>query len=109
MTTITVYKNNSNQYIGFDASGHSGYANAGEDIVCAAISVLVINTCNSLDCLTETELDVSSQEDLGDIKVRFISSIDQKASLLMESMILGLEMIREEYGNNYITLKFEEV
>ena len=44
MTHVSVIKTRNGDYIGFNCIGHSGYAEAGEDIVCAAISVLVINT-----------------------------------------------------------------
>ena len=44
MTKVTIFKQQG-LYKGFEVSGHSGYADAGEDIVCAAISALTINCC----------------------------------------------------------------
>ena len=41
MITITVKKRNGN-YLEFVSKGHAGYAEEGQDIVCAAVSVLVI-------------------------------------------------------------------
>ena len=52
MTHVSIIKTRNGEYKGFSCIGHSGYAEQGEDIVCAAISVLVINTINSLDELT---------------------------------------------------------
>ena len=40
MTTITFHTEGS-RITGFDAVGHSGYAEAGEDIVCAAVTSAV--------------------------------------------------------------------
>ena len=40
-------------YKSFHIQGHAGYADAGEDIVCAAVSALVINTINSIEEFTE--------------------------------------------------------
>ncbi|MDD5932654.1 MAG: ribosomal-processing cysteine protease Prp, partial [Oscillospiraceae bacterium] len=37
MTTIT-FRMEGDRIVGFDSQGHSGYAEAGEDIVCAAIT-----------------------------------------------------------------------
>mgnify|MGYP003303931261 CR=1 FL=1 len=37
MTTIT-FRSEGGRIIGFDSQGHSGYAEEGEDIVCAAIT-----------------------------------------------------------------------
>ena len=35
MTKVTIYKNVKNECVGFKALGHAGYAEEGEDIVCA--------------------------------------------------------------------------
>lgn len=40
MTTVTFYKSRGS-IVGFDAAGHSGYAEEGADIVCAAITSAV--------------------------------------------------------------------
>ena len=53
MITITVKKRNGN-YLEFVSKGHAGYAEEGQDIVCAAVSVLVINTVNSLRGVLQT-------------------------------------------------------
>ena len=39
MTEITVFLKGGKP-IGFDAHGHTGYAECGEDIVCAAVSAI---------------------------------------------------------------------
>ena len=43
MTTVTFLTEES-RIIGFDAKGHSGYAEEGEDIVCAAVTSAVFHT-----------------------------------------------------------------
>ena len=43
MTKITVYKNKTGDITGFRCEDHAGFARAGRDIVCAAISALVFN------------------------------------------------------------------
>ena len=65
MITITVKKRNGN-YLEFVSKGHAGYAEEGQDIVCAAVSVLVINTVNSLETFTDDQFEV--QEDDGSHK-----------------------------------------
>ena len=47
MITIKVSKKNGS-YVDFVSKGHAGYAEEGYDIVCAAVSVLIINTVNSI-------------------------------------------------------------
>ncbi len=90
-------------------SGHADYADSGEDIVCAAISVLVINTINSLETLTETMMQVDTDENSGKIDVRFSEDLKEDGRLLMDSLVLGLQGVAEEYGKSYVELKFKEV
>ena len=48
MTNVQIYKQNDN-IIGFNVSGHSGYSEAGSDIVCSAISSLAQSVCVGLE------------------------------------------------------------
>ena len=109
MTHITIYKNKDNQCVGFRVIEHAGYASDGEDIVCAAISVLVINTINSLDQLAGEKFKLVTNEEEGLIDCRFEKSINEKSRLLLESMVLGLQEIKKQYGKTFIDLTFEEV
>ena len=63
MITVTIYKK-SNQYLGFDINGHAGYAEEGSDIICAAVSVLSLNTLNSIEAFTEDEFSGEQVADL---------------------------------------------
>ena len=105
MTTVTIIKSKNGKYKEVICSGHAGFAQAGEDIVCSAISMLVINTINSLDRLTRTQLEVHSEEESGLI----LSEPDEGGKLLLDSMILGLQNVVAEYGKKYLKLKFKEV
>lgn len=109
MIKITIFKNNEGSYMGFDCIGHAGYAPAGEDIICAGVSSLVINTVNSIAHFTKTKLETQSHEDTGKLIVSFVEPADKDADLLMRSLILGLQGIQNNYGNQYMNLKFKEV
>lgn len=108
MITVTIYKSQED-YAGFECFGHAGFANSGKDIVCAAVSVLVINTINSIDTFTDQIFTVDSHEKSGLIKVIFDNGIVMETKLLLDSMVLGLKEIEKEYGKKYLKLKFEEV
>ena len=73
MIKITVYQNAKNEYVGFLTEGHAGYAPAGEDIVCAAASMLVINTVNSIEAFTQDEASVTADDESGKIDYRFFT------------------------------------
>jgi uncharacterized protein YsxB (DUF464 family) len=108
MIRFTVWKAG-DQYRGFESSGHAGYDDAGRDIICSAVSVLTINTINSVDAFTADDFEVEQAEDGGFLRCMFPVAPSEKTALLMDSLILGIKSIQSEYGNDYITLLFEEV
>ena len=93
-------------YDSFSCDGHAEYDDYGKDVVCAAVSVLVINTINSIDKFTDNVLEASNEEG---ILLRFVNKPDEDAILLMNSLLLGLEEIQRQYGNKYLRLIIEEV
>ena len=50
---------------GFKLSGHAGFAEEGSDIVCSAVSMLVINTINCIEEFTEEKFNYSADNDNG--------------------------------------------
>ena len=109
MTKITIFRNQDQAFLGFDCLGHAGYAEEGEDIVCAGISALVINTINSIEALTATQILADADEESGTIHVNLPSGCDEQAKLLVDAMILGLQGIQTNYGKKFLTLDFKEV
>lgn len=112
MTEIIVRKLKNGEYLGFSCTGHAGYARAANndrDVVCAAVSVLVINTVNSIETFSDSEVKVVSDENRGEISCTFIKECDSKAKLLIDSLVLGLKEISAEYGLRFCKLTFEEV
>lgn len=95
-------------YLGYELSGHAGYAAEGEDIVCAAVSVLAINTENALDVLTDNSITSTTNDD-GYMKVMFDEPLDSAGRLLMNAFTLGIDNILDSYGKAYIHITFEEV
>ncbi len=109
MTTITVFRTRKGIYQGFVCSGHAGYAEAGGDIVCAAISILVINTINSIQQLTEQAFICEQEEEAGVIRFTLSESPSKETVLLLDSMILGLKEVEKQYHKKYLKLHFKEV
>ncbi len=108
MTTVLL-KKAKDGYKGFTCTGHAGYAQSGSDIICAAVSVLVINTINAMEQFADEQMDVVTGEQDGVIDVSFVNPVNEKTKLLMDTMVLGLKSIEEQYGKKYLRLKFEEV
>ena len=114
MTTIIIRKDNKNSYRGFTCMGHAGYAKKklfgkSPDILCAAISVLVISTMNSLEELAGEKLTVVSNEETGFIKCNFDSVLQERSVFLIDSMVFSLQNLSKGYGEQYLQVKFEEV
>ena len=109
MTRITIYKKD-RQIVGFRALGHAGYAESGEDIVCAAVSVLTINTMNSIETFTNAKSSFACDEESGMIDFRILGNPGKDAKLLLDAMVLGLETIAEDNNyRNYMDITYEEV
>lgn len=104
MISVSIYKNAGNLVTGFKVSGHADYSEYGTDVVCAAVSTLVINTINSIENFTQDRFTLNQDEEKGFIEFHVISPLSNNTNLLISSMILGLQGIAEEYGDKYIRL-----
>ena len=109
MITVTFHKTKSGEYRSFTCSGHAGFDAYGKDIVCASVSVLVINTINSLEEIVHEKITVKTDEDKGLIACEFASPLQEGSKLLIDSLILGLSQIVKQYGKKYCKLEFEEI
>ena len=105
MITAIVYRTPEGTPRGFHISGHAGFADPGQDVVCAAVSMLAINTANAVETLTEAGFTVNADEKTGDIHLE-LTSEDEKAALLVEALALGLQTLEKQY-ENFISLKEE--
>ena len=110
MIYITIFQNQG-EICEFNCIGHAEYAEAGHDIVCAGVSALVINAINSIESLTGTTFDLVTDPECrsGLIDVTFTSELSSEARLLLDSMILGLQGIQNDYGKDFLKLDFKEV
>ncbi len=109
MISVVINKNRNNEYVSFSCKGHAGFDDYGKDVVCAAVSMLVINTINSIETLTDCKFDANQDENTGFIKVDFTQAVSKEAALLLDSMILGIEQVSKNYGTSYVKLKYKEV
>ncbi len=109
MTYATFYKNSLNgEIVGFKTEGHAGYADKGSDVVCAAISTLVINTINSIEMFTVDDCEVIADEDNAVISLMADSQQSIESRILLKSLELGLNQVAQ--GNpDYLSIKVEEV
>lgn len=94
--------------IGVRCSGHAGYARRGKDIICAAVSTLVINTINSVEKFTDSRFVLETNEKKAIIYF-LLEDPDDDSKLLMKSLHLGIQDIITDNGKDYIQLVDWEV
>ena len=109
MIKVTFYKGSQGGYVGFCLKGHAGYAEAGQDIVCAAVSALCINTVNSIEAFTGDAIRVEADEKSGMLRLKFTEGISRESKLLIDSLKLGLEGIEQDNNAEYISVITREV
>ncbi len=107
MIKVTIYQNKDDVYCGFRMEGHAEFAAYGNDIVCSAVSVLVINTMNSIEQFTDDEFDSTIHQEEDVVSFDVTSQISSSTELLLNSLVLGLKAIESEYGKKYIKVKFK--
>ena len=105
MIEITRIKNEQGENIGFRCLGHAGFARHGKDIVCAAVSGLVLNTINSIEAFTEDKFSCAQEEKSGLVEFVIVSEVSKESALLMDSLFLGLTNIQHDYGKRFITVR----
>ena len=108
MIKVTIYQSSEGEISGFSIQGHAGYAESGSDIVCAAVSVLTQNTVNSIEQFTQDGFSADVDEEEGGLYLKMEPGYSKESKLLLDSLILGLQGIEEEYMD-YLDVIFEEV
>lgn len=107
MIIVSVRKKDG-QYRKVKIRGHADYADLGTDIVCAAVSMLVINTFNSIEEFTDDTVRIKSKDTGGHLELTFRSAPTHDATLLIDSMIFGLKQVSSKYGDDYVTVNIKE-
>ena len=84
---------------GFSVSGHSGYAEAGQDIVCAAISAAVTMAEATINDVCGAKAKVRVKEDDARITLTLPASCDEEETVqaVLSGLMLTLISLREDY------------
>ena len=84
---------------GFSISGHSGYAEAGQDIVCAAISAVVTMAEATINDVCGAKAKVRVKDEQARITLTLPASCDEEESVqaVLAGMMLTLCSMRDDY------------
>lgn len=110
MTNVKFYKNKQGHFVKYTISGHAGYDVHGNDIVCAAISVLGQTGVLSLKTVLNVDIGYTIEE--GYLEVVIPSDLGQEklkeTNIVFETILIGIKSSMEAYPE-YITLEYGEV
>ena len=84
---------------GFSISGHSGYAEAGQDIVCAAVSAVVTMAEATINDVCGAKAKVRVKDEQARITLTLPVSCDEEESVqaVLAGMMLTLMSLRDDY------------
>ena len=84
---------------GFAISGHSGYGEAGSDIVCAAISAVVSMAEATINDVCGAKAKVRVREENASIRLTLPASCDEEEAVqaVLAGMMLTLIGMRDDY------------
>lgn len=102
MINVTLWLDTSGSLSGIDASGHTGSAAKGKDIICSAASVLLRTVSRTLEIEPSVEL-VGSVEEQGELHLRLKLLEESKREWLggiSSFIILGLKDLEAEYPSS---------
>ena len=90
-----------------EATGHSGYAEEGSDIVCSAVSTLLETLANGLTEVVKAEAKVVVDESIPHLSVTLNETDNEKcknAQVLMQSTLLGIKGVAQGFSK-FIKIK----
>jgi len=92
---------------GFSVSGHSGYAEAGQDIVCAAISAIVTMAEATINDVCGAKAKVRVKEEDARITLTLPAACDEEESVqaVLAGMLLTLCSLRDDYPDHIEVLE----
>ena len=76
--------------------------NHGKSHVCAAVSILVLNTINSIEALTDAKFSYEYKKNGGFVSCTLAEPTHHDASLLLKAMMLGLNSVREVHPDEIL-------
>ena len=107
MTTVT-FHSAQGRIDGFVVEGHSGYAEEGSDIVCAAVSAAVGLTECTINEVLGLGAPVKAQEKDARISLRLPNGLSEEneytCQTLLTGMMVYLQAMGSEYPENLIVL-----
>lgn len=89
-----------NVLYGFSVKGHTGFAETGEDIVCAAVSALTSHTIGSIESLAGDACDYKVREEPPLVTFTFRDVPSEAGKLFLKAFKMSMQDLEGAYGEN---------
>ena len=107
--THVIFRMEGDRITGFDSKGHSGYAEAGSDIVCAAVTSAIRLVEATVNDVLGLAASVKVREQDASISLRLPGGLDPTAESTCQSLLTGLMVyfaqLHDEYPDNIEVLE----
>lgn len=98
MIRVRVQREQSGAIAAFKVEGHSGYADHGQDIVCAGVTALVDTAVLALKRIAGVPHDARQGDGLTEVRLKpGATAAQEQAQIILETMLLGLKDIEKHY------------
>lgn len=109
MIEVVVDRSEDGFVTAFSVKGHAGYAQEGQDIICAAVSAICYTAVGYFDTKRFDGKDICFRERSGLMIFRVPEIPDgesfTQAQAVLEAMIIGLKQVETSYGRKYVRIR----
>ncbi len=108
MTSVEILRDAEGKICEFRSHGHTGYAEAGQDLVCAGVSSILQTAVLGLEEYLKLKTKVEIEKEKGYLSCQLERDIflNREIDAILETMVLGLRAMEREYPEY---LRVEEV
>ena len=113
MTKIVFFRSGGSFY-GFEEQGHADYAEAGQDVLCAALSAMTMLIINTVEVAYASDVDYQIDEGATNIRVRSKAALaefeeDERKRYAVSGIFCGYyyqlnDLLEEYYDNLEVTV-----
>ncbi len=104
MITVDLYRNEQGFITGYKVSGHAGYAEEGNDIICSAVSALTQAPVMGLERHLKLKPSYKVCQEDGVLEVALGSAPSELTQAILETMLCGLNSIAGQCSQ-YLCIK----
>ena len=101
MTKIVFHKQGED-FVRIESEGHTGYANRGEDIVCAAVSALLQGAALGVRDVAKVKADYRVNEERGSLLLALPKNLGEKAqhdcNVILQTLLVSVSDLQKGYS-----------